>query len=167
MKKSIYRQFPEGPAKPSLDALEAFWAEAKKEHPDIAATYEVRCIGVDEPSTAIVLELIKQGDKTGTFSLPWILEDQEQACSQKGDYIIYSAYDGSPALLVRVTEIERTAFGEINERHTAIDGSPVRDLSVWIPLHTKYWNKKLAPFGRVVSSDMPVIVEKFEMLYAR
>ena len=66
---------------------------------------------------------------------------------------------------MRLTQIETVPFGAITEAHTAIDGTPVRDLTVWKPLHTEYWNGMLAPFGITVSDDMPVWVEKFELLY--
>jgi len=46
-----------------------------------------------------------------------------------------------------------------------VDGSPVRDLAVWVPLHTQYWNQLLRPFGLSVTEDMPFWVEQFELLY--
>ena len=48
---------------------------------------------------------------------------------------------------------------------TAVDGSPVRDPAIWVPLHTVYWNALLEPFGLTVSDDMPFWVEAFELLY--
>jgi uncharacterized protein YhfF len=48
---------------------------------------------------------------------------------------------------------------------TAVDGSPVRDITVWRPLHTAYWGAMLEPYGLAVADDMPVIVEAFELLF--
>jgi uncharacterized protein YhfF len=83
-----------------------------------------------------------------------------------GDPIILVDFHGRPRLLVRLTEITEVAFGDINAAHTAIDGSPVRDLAVWKPLHTQYWNGLLAPWQLKVDASMPVLVEKFLLLHA-
>ncbi len=57
------------------------------------------------------------------------------------------------------------SFGEIDSGVTCIDGPPVRDPDVWIPLHQDYWNGMLAEYGKVCSDDMPVLVEKFKLVY--
>jgi len=157
---------PEGPARPSDADLDAFWVKAKTAVPDLGDDYEVRWIGVDDPTTDLVIELIKKGEKTGTFGLPWVLEETGQASPKPGDPIVLIAYDGTPKLVVRLTEISQTTFGQIGPEHTAIDGPPVRDLAVWIPLHTKHWNGILKKYGREVSDDMPVLVEPFELVYS-
>jgi uncharacterized protein YhfF len=124
----------------------------------------VRWIGLDHASTEQVLALIEAGDKTGTFTLPWIVARTSQAAPRVGDNIVLIDFGGRPRLLVRLTGIEEVPFGAVSERHTAVDGSPVRSLKVWKPLHTQYWNAMLAPFGLQVSDDMPVLVESFELL---
>ena len=84
---------------------------------------------------------------------------------QVGDAIILVSFNGKPKTLLRLTVIEKVAFGNVTEAHTAVDGSPVRALDVWKPLHTAYWKERLRPFGLSVCDDMPVLVEKFEVLY--
>ena len=158
---------PDGCAHPTTAQLEGFWEQAKAARPDadIGDTYQVRWIGLDEPTTQQILELIAAGDKTGTFTLPWIIERTDQPDPVVGDCIILITFDGTPAQLVRLTEIERVPFGAMTAAHTAVDGSPVRALEVWKPLHTEYWNGLLAPWSLRVGDDMPVLVEKFELLY--
>lgn len=126
--------------------------------------YQVRWIGLDDATTRQVIELIRDGDKTGTFTLPWIVERTDQPVPAVNDTIILVDFDGQPRLLVRLTHIERVPFGAITARHTSIDGTPVRDLAVWIPLHTQYWNALLEPFGLEVRDDMPVWIEGFDLL---
>lgn len=159
---------PAGPPRPEPARLDAFWRAACKARGDLnaAGDYEVRWIGLDDETTEQVLELIASGDKTGTFTLPWIVERTGQPRPQAGRCIVLIDYRGSPRLLVRLTRVEAVAFGDVTERHTAIDGSPVRALETWKPLHTHYWNELLRPFGLHVREDMPVLVEAFELLYA-
>ena len=82
-----------------------------------------------------------------------------------GNLLVLVDMDGTPTLLVRVTRLDSAIFGAVRAEHTVIDGSPVRDPAVWVPLHTQYWNNHLAPFGLVVSTDMPFWIEEFELLY--
>ena len=158
---------PEGCGRPDPAVLDVFWNAAKKslEQAEMPNGYEVRWIGLDAGSTAEVLDLIRAGDKTGTFTLPWIVARTDQPTPRVGAAIILIDFDGTPALLVRLTGIVEVPFGQITAEHTAIDGSPVRDLSIWKPMHTQYWNAMLAPFSLSVSENMPVWIEKFELLY--
>lgn len=157
---------PDGPERPDPAALDAFWATSLQQIPELAKGpgYQARWIGLDDDSTEQVIELIRAGDKTGTFTLPWLVERTGQAKPRVGDPIILIDYKGKPRLLVRLTRIHAVPFGEISEADTAIDGSPVRPLAIWKPLHTRYWNAMLEPFGLQVSDDMPVLVEGFERL---
>jgi uncharacterized protein YhfF len=157
-----------GCAQPDPAKLDDYWQQATAEldRPGLPADYSVRWIGLDDPTTEEVIELIIAGDKTGTFTLPWLIERTDQPAPTVGDSIILVDFHGRPRLLVRLTEITEVAFGDISAAHTAIDGSPVRDLAVWKPLHTRYWNGLLAPWQLKVDASMPVLVEKFLLLHA-
>ena len=155
-----------GCAQPDMAAIAEWWA-SKRTTPGtvpLPEHFEVRWIGLDDPSTEEVIELIKSGDKTGTFSLPWLIDAAGLPDTQVGDFIVLVDFQAQPRLVVRLTDIRTVLFGDVTARDTSIDGSPVRDLSVWIPLHTMYWNNLLAPFGREVSDDMPVLIEPFELI---
>jgi uncharacterized protein YhfF len=160
---------PAGPTRPDPKALDAFWAEARAARPDAihAPRYGVRWIGLDAPTTRQIFDLIRSGDKRGTFVLPWIFERTGQADPVRGDCLVLIDYDGTPSMLVRLEQVYRVAFGDITARDTAIDGAPVRDLAVWKPLHTQYWNGLLRPFGLQVTPDMPVWVEPFTLVHER
>ena len=158
---------PEGPAQPTASALDRFWTAAQKERLDagLQGEHQVRWIGLDAETTRQIFGLIRARDKTGTFTLPWIVACTGQPEPKVGDNIILIDFDGTPTLLVRLTRIHRVEFGKITATDIAVDGMPVRDLEVWKPLHTRYWNGMLAPFGMSVADDMPVWVEQFELIY--
>jgi len=158
---------PDGPVQPAPEQLQTFWKLAKDAGnlEELGDVFQVRWIGLDADTTSQIIGLIIAGDKTGTFTLPWVVEQTGQPEPTVGDFIILIDFEGVPALVVRLTEIEVVSFADITEQHTAIDGPPVRDLNVWKPMHTDYWNRMLAPFGLSVSDEMPVLVEKFELIY--
>lgn len=155
------------PVAPSSAAVAAFWARAQQAVPELqsAAGCQWRWIGLDAPTTRQIFDLIRAGDKTGTFTLPWLVERGERPPPQVGDCLVLVDYDGTPTLLVRTRRVHTVAFGDMTNDDTAVDGSPVRDIAVWRPLHTAYWGAMLAPHGLVVTDDMPVIVEAFELLF--
>ena len=158
---------PEGPARPSRIVLDQFWRAARTANPDTSfpGNYQVRWIGLDDESTQQIFDLIRARDKTGTFTLPWIVDRTDQPPPQVGDNIILIAFDGSPTLLVRLEHIHEVAFGAVTADDIAVDGTPVRDLAIWKPLHTQYWNGLLQPFGLATTDDMPVWVEAFAVVY--
>lgn len=158
---------PEGCARPTRAALDGFWTAARAAVPALAGAtgYHVRWIGLDADSTRQILDLIRAGDKTGTFTLPWIVEATGEPAPSVGDCLVLIDIDGRPVLLVRTTRVHLVRFGDVTAADTAIDGTPVRSLDVWKPLHTQYWNALLAPFGRTVAADMPFWAERFELLY--
>jgi uncharacterized protein YhfF len=151
----------------SPEAIQAFLTAARQALPDLAIgdNWEQRWIGLDEESTRQIFDLIRDGDKTGTFTLPWLAEREGKAPPHEGLYLILSDMDGTPTLLVRLGEVREAIFGEVTAADTAIDGSPVRDPAVWLPLHTQYWNALLAPHGLTVTDDMPFWVEPFELVF--
>ena len=79
--------------------------------------------------------------------------------------IMLVSYDGIPKVVVQITGVYETTFGNISLNDTSLDGPPVRDLDVWIPLHTEYWNGLLSKHNLSCTSDMPVLVEEFKFIY--
>lgn len=153
---------------PSTAALAEFCAAANAAIPGLGitpASLEVRWIGLDAPSTLQIFDLIRSGDKRGTFTLPWIVERTASPVPRVGNHLVLIEMSGRPVLLTRVTRVDSALFGQVEARHTEIDGSPVREPSVWVPLHTLYWNQHLAPFDLTVSPDMPFWIEEFTLVY--
>jgi uncharacterized protein YhfF len=153
---------------PSVEDVQAFCAAAQRANPllEVAAdNVEVRWIGLDAPSTLHIFDLIRAGDKRGTFTLPWIVERAGSLVPAVGRLLVLIDIGGKPVLLTRVVRVDRAIFGAVRAEHTVIDGSPVRDPATWVPLHTMYWNTHLQPFGLEVSPQMPFWIEEFELVY--
>ena len=150
---------------PDSELLDSFWQQAINAVPEIAREHQVRSIGIDEETTDLIIELIKTGEKKGTYSLPWLMEAERHPKTSPNTPIILVSYDGIPKVVVQITGVYETTFGNISLNDTSLDGPPVRDLDVWIPLHTEYWNGLLSKHNLACTSDMPVLVEKFKFIY--
>lgn len=150
---------------PDSELLDSFWQQAINAVPEIARDHQVRSIGIDEETTDLIIEFIKTGEKKGTYSLPWLIEAEGYPKTNPNTPIMLVSYDGIPKVVVQITGVYETTFGNISLNDTSLDGPPVRDLDVWIPLHTEYWNGLLSKHNLACTSDMPVLVERFKFIY--
>ena len=151
---------------PDTKPIDNYWNRVIESKPELAVAHQIRSIGIDEETTGLIIDFIKEGEKVGTFSLPWLMESEDIPGSHVGQPIILLSYDGKPEIVVQITKIEETTFGEVDYEVTKIDGPPVRDPEIWIPLHRDYWNNVLQSYGRACTDDMPIIVEHFKLVYS-
>ena len=154
----------DGPAQPDLTEIDDFWARAESKFDGLGGNYQVRSLGINAETTTQILEYIKTRDKVATFSLPWVIEANGFPYAEPGTPIVLCDYVGTPHLIVQLTDVRETTFGDIGYAESSLDGPPVQDPEVWIPLHRKYWNGLLAAYGRECTDDMPVLIEPFDYI---
>ena len=152
----------DGPAQPDPKVIDTFWGRAQKLFYGLGDDYQVRSLGIDADTIMQILEYIKTRDKVATFSLPWVIEANGFPYSEPGTPIALCDSVGTPHLIVRLTDAREITFGEVGYGESSLDGPPVQDPGVWIPLHRKYWNGLLAAYERECTDDMPVIIEPFD-----
>ena len=157
-----YILIADGPALPNTEQIDRFWERAQNLFAGLGDDYQVRSLGIDADTTTQILEYIKTLDKVATFSLPWVIEANGFPYAAPGTPIVLCDYAGTPHLIVRLTDVRETTFGEIGYAESSLDGPPVQDPEVWIPLHREYWNGLLAAYGRECTDDMPVLIEPFD-----
>jgi uncharacterized protein YhfF len=154
-----------GPALPNDSDLDLFWSEACAAVPDLGGDHQVRSLGINEETTGMILDFINAKTKVATFSLPWVMGAEGHPETKPGTPVILTGYDGAPRAVVRITDIRGTTFGESGPAETGLDGPPVQDPEVWVPLHRDYWNGLLEKYGKSCTDDMPVLVEPFDVIY--
>ena len=154
----------DGPAQPDPTAIDTFWERAQNKFAGLGDNHQVRSLGIDAETTTQILEYIKTRDKVATFSLPWVIEANGFPYSEPGTPIVLCDYIGTPHLIVQLTDVRETTFGDIGYAESSLDGPPVQDPEVWIPLHRKYWNGLLAAYGCECTDDMPVLIEPFDYM---
>ena len=99
---------------PEMGPIDDYWAQVIESYPELAVDHQMRSIGIDEETTGLIIDFIKEGEKVGTFSLPWLMESENIPNSHVGQPIILLSYDGKPEIVVQITKIEETTFGEID-----------------------------------------------------
>tara|TARA_B100002052_G_C15858315_1_gene588757 strand:+ start:548 stop:1021 length:474 start_codon:yes stop_codon:yes gene_type:complete len=132
----------------------------------IPSPIKIRCIGWNQEVSKKIAAYIIGHQKIGTYSLPWLHQEYPWSKSNIGDYILHVDFNGEPFAIVQILKLELLSFKDVNQNHTNLDGPPVRDFKVWKKLHTEYWSKELKVFDRIVTPDMPVVVEKFKCIFS-
>lgn len=149
-------------------AVERFIAEARAALPgESIGSFKVRTYGGSEAMSNIIVPLILQGQKTGTFAMAAEYEQDPAAAPQVGDLYVVTWFDGRPALLYRITVVERVPFEGINHDHVQVEGPNARQVEIWRKIHWDYWGGMLRQRGLEPSMQMPVVFSRFQLLYPK
>jgi uncharacterized protein YhfF len=143
-----------------------FVARARRGRPnDRIDAYKVRTFGNSAAISDVIMPLILSREKTGTFALESEFAHAPNEAPKVGDVYVVTRFDGHPALLYRITEVERVPFSEISHEHVQVEGPNARTVSVWRQIHWAYWGGILRAQGREPSEDMPVLFQRFEVIF--
>ncbi len=148
------------------ESVSEFWQGCLPEisQPPADGFYRVRSIGGTPETIEAITRLILAGDKTGTFTSPWMYEGDRSITPVVGGYSVLTDSNGAPAAVLKTTLLMTLPFDQITENETAVDGPRVRPLEVWRPIHVTFFTNELAARGKTFVMDLPVTVEAFEVV---
>jgi uncharacterized protein YhfF len=146
-------------------AIAEFWLKAQRAVPALGGAYKVKRLGTNAAICERLLALILSGQKTGTFTLPWLHGHHPDWAPATDGLVIYTDFNDAPRALVRQKKPAFAAYADIDDGHTACEGPGARDAKIWRQIHWPYWTAQLAPYGLAPAPDMPVCVERFTLLY--
>lgn len=126
--------------------------------------YRVRSIGGSPQATETITKLILDELKTGTFTSPWMYDGDRTITPVVGGYSVLTDSTDTPRAVLKTTGLMTLPFNQITENETALDGPAVRPLDVWRPIHVTFFTNELTTRGKSFVEDMPVTVEKFEVV---
>ncbi|WP_454051425.1 ASCH domain-containing protein [Cellulomonas sp. Marseille-Q8402] len=122
----------------------------------------------DDPALADqLLGLVLDGVKTGTSTALAEFELGGESLPVRGELSIVTDGAGRPGALIRTTRVETVPFDQVDEEFAAAEGEDDRTLASWRTEHERYWRRVLEPLGAAFAPDMPVVTERFELLYPR
>ena len=108
-----------------------------------------------------------EGRKRATASSVAELEAAGEPVPAVGDLSILLDGAGHPRALSRTTRVDVVPMGEVTEEFAALEGEDDGTLESWRREHTRYWTRVLAGSDVAVDDAMPVVCERFEVLYPR
>lgn len=116
-----------------------------------------------EQSTELA-ELVADGVKTATASAAEDYAAEGEALPEPGVLGIVLDGEGHPRALVATTGAEVVPFDEVTEDHALAEGEGDRTLASWRESHERFFRDH-DPHGRGFRPDMPVVLERFRVLY--
>jgi len=113
-----------------------------------------------------LIEQVVNGPKRATAGLLWSQELDPRLAPVEGGYSVVTEYDGTPRAVIRTTQIDVRRFGDVDATFAWDEGEGDRTLDWWRDAHRRYFARECASLGRVASDDMPIVLERFELLFA-
>lgn len=158
--------------------IDRFWSTARNQTrinpvPGYLGSYAAEAVppptwsfgGSPEQADAL-LELVLDGTKTATASALWDYEHEGEPLPQVGSLSILLDAAGHPRGLIETTHVSVTPFDEVDGEHAHLEGEGNRSLTFWRAGHEKFFST-YAAHDRGFSPVMPVVLERFRVLYPR
>ena len=160
------------------EALIAFWNEAKRRiHLEEISVYvgPSPLASVPPPAWSFgstpeqadeLAALVLAGTKTATASALADYEATGSAPPEPGTLGIVVDGSGAPRALVSTTDVRIVRFDEVDEEHARLEGEGDLSIARWRAEHERFFGEHAAD-GRGFSADMPVVLERFRVVYPR
>jgi uncharacterized protein YhfF len=149
--------------------IEEFWREFRAANAQIkpGTPFQAWHFGLGEKDARELLNLVLEGKKTATASLPWEYEDKPEDAPVLDGYSVVTDFAGNPQCVLRTTEIRVLSFSQVDAEFAFDEGEGDRSLDYWRQVHWDYFSQRCAASGKEPSPEMPVNCERFELLYQR
>lgn len=113
-----------------------------------------------------LLALVLDGTKTATAGALWDYQAEGDDVPTIGEMSILLDSDGHPRALVVTTQVDVVPFEQVSAEHAYLEGEGDRSLRHWRDVHQWFFTE-YAAHGRGFAYDMPVVLERFKVLYQR
>lgn len=144
-----------------------FWQAACRAVPGLpaSAAYQVWHFGDSVPLARELADLVLHGPKRATAGLLWDAEIDPGMMPVQGGYSLVTDHAGAPLLVIQTTQVEIRPYGEVDADFAAAESEGDGSLEYWRAAHWSYFSRRCAALGRAPSGDMPVILERFALIY--
>ncbi|MDE0571979.1 ASCH domain-containing protein [Demequina sp. B12] len=148
------------------DAVAEYWGRCRGSVAGLpAAVPEAWAFGATQEHADELLALVTQGIKTGTASALWDHEATGEPLPQPGDLSIILDGRGMPRAVIETTHVQVVPFDQVDAEHAAAEGEGDRTLTAWQDIHERFWREH-SENPRGYEPDMPVVCERFRLVYA-
>lgn len=145
--------------------VEAFWQSYLVSLPEGVESspilYEAWSFCDNEESANKLGDLVKDGTKTATCGLVWAYEAENEELPTVGDFSIITYWDGEPLCIIETTEVQVTAFNEVDEKFAYDEGEGDRSLAYWREAHWDFFQENVLPSGERLLKQCPFYVSVF------
>ena len=84
-----------------------------------------------------------------------------------GALSVVTDWRGAPLRVIETTHVEIVPFDRVDEGFAATEGEGDGSLRYWRDAHWRFFSRECARIGRRPDPQMPVVCERFEVVYPR
>ena len=121
--------------------------------------------GADPEQADRLLRLVLDGTKTATASARDDYDAEGEQLPEPGSMSILLDGADRPRALIVTTDVEVVAFDEVGEEHARAEGEGDGSLAGWRADHEQFFTEHAAPGSPGFRPDMPVVLERFSVLF--
>lgn len=151
------------------DRIQAYWRDYLDTLPADSPVHREEYVAEgwgDSPRMADELgALIADGTKTATCSALWEYEAEGEHPPKVGLKTIVLDGNGEPLCIVETTEVEVRPYDEVDAQFAYEEGEGDRSLEYWREAHWRFFSRTLPGVGKEPTTDMPLVCERFRVIY--
>ena len=149
--------------------INAFWAEylSHSDRESTAPLYEAFHFGDNQRVADLLAELVLCGKKCATASLLWKYEADGKRPPRPGDMSVVTNWEAMPLCVIETSQVDVSAFEDVDKVFAAAEGEADLTLKHWRRVHWAYFGQQCEELGRERSLSMPVVCERFSVIYRR
>lgn len=144
----------------------AYLAAGSPDAPAAAgATYSAWQFGSGVEQGDRLLACVLEGPKRATAGALWAYEAEGEPVPVPGDHSVLLDGHGVARCVIRTTEARVLPFDEVDAAFAYDEGEGDRSLEYWRDVHWRYFARELEGLGLEATHDMPIVCERFEVVY--
>ena len=146
--------------------IETYWESFLVAHPEHRGKPYIAEPFGDNPALADELgNLVLSGLKSATCSAVWNYEAEGGPFPQVGTLWLVLSGLNEPMCVVETIEVTFRAYNEVDADFARAEGEDDLTLESWRAGHKRFFTRTLAPIGKEFSEDMPLVCERFRVIY--
>lgn len=150
------------------ESVKTMWAEFRAASPDIVGpgdTYSAWHFCDNESDANELAALTRLGRKRATAGDLWTFETEHEPLPRAGDFSVITDWRGTAVCVVRTSAVDIVPFDRVSEEFAGTEGEGDGSLRYWCEAHEAAFGRALSAIGRVFEPQMPVVCERFEVVF--
>jgi uncharacterized protein YhfF len=119
----------------------------------------------NQPSADELAALVLAGRKRATAGLLWAHDAETRPLPRPGDLSIVTHFNGDPLCVIETVQVDVVPFDQVSAEFAATEGEGDGSLAYWRRAHEAFFGRECRRLGRQPAADMPVVCERFEVVY--
>lgn len=143
------------------------WQEFKKEKKIPHDCYDVWSFGNAPEMADELLSLVLSGEKTGTSSLHFLYEVENEQLPNAGSYSVILNGANQAKVIICNKAVDILPYNQISKVHAYLEGEGDRTLEYWRSVHQPFFEAELVEYNMPFDEHLILVYEMFGVVYKR